>query len=129
MLEFQSQPLSELRLRFPKALIEYYNLSEKIKNPEKRPGAYRSNVFDFDDGIRLIVSLDNSCGIELVTVSASHEPKIYKGPKGDILLKHMLTKVGQLTGCYNIKYAGLDGDIPHWVIKKSNIPFVQATLN
>lgn len=62
MLPFQAEPLDKLQARFHLALAPIYDarqlLKEIKKNPLDRPGLKRKHVFDFDNGIRLIASVE-----------------------------------------------------------------------
>lgn len=56
-LPFQPEKLESMRARLPDALVTVYN-PDTVKTGGVRPGQLRQNVFDFEDGIRCIVSLD-----------------------------------------------------------------------
>ena len=47
-----------MRARLPVALSCVYNVQDVERGTVKRPGELRQHVFDFEDGIRCIASLD-----------------------------------------------------------------------
>jgi hypothetical protein len=59
-LEFTPEPVEQLKARFPKALERTWNADLMFDPEADRPGKYRAHVFDYPDGIRAIVSLDES---------------------------------------------------------------------
>lgn len=74
MLPHKPQTLTELRARFPKALTRTYDaISIAMYKSTDRPGNNRENVFDFEDGLRLIVSRDILEDHPQIHVSASFE--------------------------------------------------------
>ncbi len=66
------EPLSSLQARYPHALEHLYDVSDIVARGGIRPGECATNVFDFEDGLRLIISRqlfpDN---VEVLHVSAS----------------------------------------------------------
>lgn len=57
MLPFEPEKLESMRARLPQALSVVYNY-EIIESGGQRPGEQRQHVFDFEDGIRCILSVD-----------------------------------------------------------------------
>lgn len=57
MLPFEPESLESIRARLPQALSVVYNY-EIIESGGQRPGEQRRHVFDFKDGIRCILSID-----------------------------------------------------------------------
>lgn len=56
MLPFKPQTLEQLQGRYPAALRKIFDCTTGVPRP--RPGELYSQVFDCEDGIRLIVSRD-----------------------------------------------------------------------
>ena len=56
MLPFRPEPIEKLKARYPAALRKVFDCTKGVPRP--RPGELYSQVFDFGDGIRLIVSRD-----------------------------------------------------------------------
>lgn len=71
MLPFGPEPVERLRARYPLALEEPTDLEAIRLGTQSRPGERRRNVFDFADGLRLVVSDDPPAGVH---VSASMLP-------------------------------------------------------
>lgn len=57
MIPFEPEKLEVLRARLPQALSVVYDY-EIIELGGQRPGEQRQHVFDFEDGIRCILSID-----------------------------------------------------------------------
>lgn len=58
-LEFTPEPVEQLKARFPQALERTWNADLMFDQREAdRPGLYRTHVFDYPDGIRAIISVD-----------------------------------------------------------------------
>jgi len=71
----QAQDLAALQARLPAALAMDVVIEECIADPSRRPGANPRHVFDFPDGMRLIVSFDTWQGQPpILHVSASYVP-------------------------------------------------------
>lgn len=60
-LPFQRESLDSIRKRLPQALAVIYDV-RSILNGGDRPGLHRENVFDNEDGIRTVISLDRDDG-------------------------------------------------------------------
>jgi len=60
-LSFQPESNEKLAERFSRALDRIYD-AEEISNKldADRPGLHRENVFDFEDGVRIIISRDRA---------------------------------------------------------------------
>ena len=71
MLPFQPESTAQLRARFPEAIKEIQDVLAIIKDRSLRPGLKRKHVFDFQDGCRLIISIDREGLIKLFHVSSS----------------------------------------------------------
>lgn len=57
-LVFEPQPLSILAVRFPKAVDHWHPSSDNLLGPDQRPTRDRVHVFDFDAGLRLLVTVE-----------------------------------------------------------------------
>jgi len=56
-LPFEAEPDDTIRARLHKALNPVY-IQELIEKGGPRPGQFRKHVFDFTDGVRMIVSIE-----------------------------------------------------------------------
>lgn len=72
-LPFEPQPMAALQERFAEALRRVFDYRAGV--PDEIPSGLREHVFDFEDGVRMIVSRDmeDEGGVYL-HVSASVEP-------------------------------------------------------
>jgi hypothetical protein len=71
----QSEPLAALRARYGEAVRDVYDHACIAAGQQNRPSNQRKHVFDFQDGLRLIVSRDRTfVGRTGVFVSASLMP-------------------------------------------------------
>jgi len=74
-IEYSPEPLTALRARYPRALEFLYDCAAVRDGGAITPGEVAANVFDFDDGLRLIVSRERLPeGVETVHLSASIRP-------------------------------------------------------
>lgn len=64
MLPFEPETLESIRARMPAALEELYTLEAVEADEQLPPGAQRRHVFDFEDGIRMAVSVDKNADTE-----------------------------------------------------------------
>ena len=69
----QPEPVEKLRARWPEALRFTVDAGKIKENPDKAyiPSQHRRHVFDFDGGLRIIVSRDICNDDEMLHVSAS----------------------------------------------------------
>lgn len=62
MLPYEPEPFDQLQDRFHLALTPIYSVQTLLKemklNPKSRPGMQRKHVFDFEDGLRVIASVE-----------------------------------------------------------------------
>lgn len=80
-LDYKPESIDALRARYHRALARVYPL-RFLFDGEDRPGLLRDHIFDFDDGVRLIVSRHVDDGperTELIHVSASKHRRDAKG--------------------------------------------------
>lgn len=62
-LPWQPESIAMLSKRFPKALEQTFEVENIVGDDNSdRPGKHRENVFDYQDGVRLIVSKDRFNG-------------------------------------------------------------------
>lgn len=67
-LPFQPEPVDQLTARFNKALDRVVDVCQMGK---KRPGMDRTHVFDFEDGLRMIISIDDYLDEKFLHLSGS----------------------------------------------------------
>jgi hypothetical protein len=124
MLDFTPEPIQQLQGRFAACLTACYDLNKLATGqvPSKdRPGDKRENVFDCEDGLRLVVSRDLYEGREVVHFSASVDRAYYKGPMDRSLLNRMVERFYELYGSRPaLHFIGLTNEkgIPHWFTLK-----------
>jgi hypothetical protein len=74
MLPFEPQPENVLKARYPDAVKETIDIEKIDKGEIERPGLNREHVFDFFDGLRLVISRDKMGLNTVLHVSASMYP-------------------------------------------------------
>ena len=131
-VEYNPQPLAQLKERYSKALSKLFVLEEVVEGGD-RPGLNPANIFDFEDGLRLIVSRDHGMvfGEERVHFSASLRPGSdleqnarYQAKKRgrDVAMNYILRRAEagfrQISGVAEFTFIGLSEGkyIPHWVL-------------
>ncbi len=74
-LPFEPESLKDIKERFADALRPDVEVGAVLAGLVKRPGQLRKHVFDFKDGMRMIVSMDRAGEERAVHVSfSSHRP-------------------------------------------------------
>lgn len=58
MLKFKPESLEVIRARLPKALSRRFDVNATLDRNVQRPGEIRDHVFDMEDRIRCIISVD-----------------------------------------------------------------------
>ena len=129
------QTLDALRARYPQSLETVYSAVAIRDNKATRPGEVPANVFDFDDGLRLIISRDLMSDAKVVLhVSASFPPKcrladslrdLSSRRKDGLVIRTFLDEIvpkrfAELSGDKRpLVYTGMSaGGIPHWHIEE-----------
>jgi hypothetical protein len=93
-LPFKPEPLKQLIERYPQALTTTYDVEKIADGSSKdRPGLHPENIFDFEDGIRIIVSTDLLEGNYYTHFSGSSQQNV----KQDDLIKHVIEKIKLFT--------------------------------
>jgi len=77
MLSFESETVKELKARYSEAMTKIYNPDIIIADNNESPGNNRKNVFDFEDGVRIVASRDKFDNIYLTHYSMSFNPDIF----------------------------------------------------
>lgn len=123
MIPFNTQPLSQLKERYNYAIKARNNLTNILANPEERPGAKPVHIFDFEDGIRLIVSRDVIKEMEVIHFSGSINEALFKGKLNKALLSTMVTHFIELSEYRGaITMSGFsDTGIPHFYCLLTNL--------
>jgi len=117
MVPFKPESLEQLKARFPKALEKVWEVTDPMPD---RPGLHREHLFDFESGMRLLISKDKLIREEPeVHVSGSWE---WNPP---ISIEQMRRVVGEgyrsLGGTGLLHFIGFsEAAIPHWIVREVN---------
>lgn len=71
MLEIMPEPFEKMKARFPLALKNPIDVSSVLMGNARAASGRREHVFDFDDGMRMVVSIDKCGDVEILHASAS----------------------------------------------------------
>lgn len=119
MLPFKPEPNEQLQARYAAAVMITYVAAPNMKN---RPGENPENVFDFQDGIRLIVSKDLILEKEILHFSGSIHTQDFIGKKYDSShYKQFVQKFVYLSQLKNVRFrlAGESPEgIPHFYVEQ-----------
>lgn len=74
ILPYRPEPPGRLRRRYPTALVRTFDLAAMERGADPFPADLRSQVFDFRDGCRLIVSREQEDGRVFLHLWASAAP-------------------------------------------------------
>lgn len=116
-LEFAPESLDSMRNRYKKAVAKVWVVDGS--NMKERPGLFRDHVFDFESGIRLLISNDKIAGEDpVIHISASYEGR----PGQPVLLaefeEEVTNKWRSISGCglkYHLHLIGISpNSVPHW---------------
>lgn len=72
-LPFQQESVESMQARFSQALDREFDADKIADGEPDRPGLHRENVFDFEDGIRIIISKDRTRGNLFLHLSGSSQ--------------------------------------------------------
>ncbi len=141
MLAHEPEPLSFARARLPAALARLITEAELLAGTFPRPGLQRRHVFDFEDGLRLIVSREDHGsqrigprrGLgEVVHVSASltagsselRRCQFARNPRKAFLLAAIARMAELLDRPYreSLFLWSESGYVPHWFLKIDQDP-------
>lgn len=102
-LPFAKETMQQLKDRFNKALEKVWDVDAIAIDPEKidRPAQHREHVFDFEDGIRLIISKDKTDGNLFIHISGS---SLIKKISDKEMLEELIKKLVELNGsAFNVE--------------------------
>lgn len=74
MLGFMPEDLLAMQGRYPAAIAEVFDSEAFLAEGQIGPGELRRNVFDFADGVRLIISRNEEAGRRYLLLSAGVRP-------------------------------------------------------
>jgi len=116
-IPYESESTESLKARVAEALKEPYIVGER-----PRPGEQRKHVFDFEDGLRLIVSREQAGLTVVMHISASFHGSVLRWAKSK---EHFNQRVEErweeLTeGKRSIRRIQVTPKVIHWVGKKDN---------
>lgn len=121
MLEFIAEPTAQLKARYPECLKKVWEVPDDVDltDPDAmsdRPGLHRENVFDFNCGIRLLISRDKyGRGPIQLHISASwerNEPNRLTVATESVR-EHFRSLGGQ---GYPLLLGISPNGIPHWIV-------------
>src|SRR5262245_30169010 len=118
-LPHRPESIASMRDRYKKALVKIW---ETDKGFSDRPGLHREHVFDFEDGMRLLVSTDRMPDLEIIThISASCGDRDKQMTiMFSLFEEEVLNKWRQISGAgerFHFHLIGLSqNNIPHWYV-------------
>ena len=120
MIPFEPETEEALANRYPEAIAEAINVEDIKAGKRETPGKERRHVFDFYDGLRLIISRETNGEVEFVHFSASMNPVNPFNEDGKVdyikfVVGHIMGLNGKpLDGTMSVSFApGKRGDILH----------------
>lgn len=119
MIPFSPQPVEQLKSRYQAAIQTAYDANAVLNNNEVRPGCKPQHVFDFESGIRLIISRDYHNIKEVIHISGSFDPGVYIGSvKRSVVVARMHLCFCEIAGPVKLgRPTYSEGGIPHWFIE------------
>jgi hypothetical protein len=131
MVQPNPQPLETLKDRFYDAIKRSFSVQKVIDKVEERPGSLPEHVFDFEEGIRIIISRDRYKEKEVIHFSASllgnyiTDTRIPPRLQIAKFLGEATVLFAKLSGCKtsDVILIGFSDEkqIPHWVVELSII--------
>lgn len=123
-LPFEPESNASLRARLPKAISKLWifpKVSEEEILKMERPGQTRECVFDFECGLRLIISKDQLEGENeppRIHISASAFKRIFEHLNTlEELTKFIQDYYELINGKGTLKFIGISkGMVPHWIV-------------
>jgi hypothetical protein len=112
---FSPQPTDKLKEKIPLALSKIWIADGDLTD---RPGLHREHVFDFDNGLRLIISKDKFPGY---TSALIHVSGSYPG-KHNPVTAHKVYEALNSIGLYGIlEHIGdTPNKVAHWILELSH---------
>jgi len=83
MLPHEPETMAKMKVRFSAAIAETIDVDAVNAGKVEAPSKQRKHVFDFQDGMRLIFSIDKTDGIRFVHTSASGSESYFKTLVGE----------------------------------------------
>jgi len=126
---FNPQPIEELNRRYPAAVRDTYDVREIIEGRCIPPSANARHVFDTEEGLRLIISVEPLPPDfrSYIHMSASFNrprclPKTKSLKGADEVEQWILETFKQISGTSRqLEFLGVsDGGIPHWVMERGH---------
>lgn len=119
MIPFNPQPTEKLKSRYQEAIKSSYDVSAVTHGQIERPGEKPQHVFDFENGIRLIISRDHYKGKEVIHISGSFDLGTYTGSlKQSVIEARMHLCYCEIAGPVKLgRPTYSQGGIPHWFIE------------
>lgn len=125
MIPFIPQSMARHKTRLAECLKTVYDTSKILTESDERPGRFPQNMFDFSDGIRLIISRETIRSEEVTHVSGSVDHAIWQYNNPEHCFNCMVKKILELFDLKkedDISLVGFsEGGIPHWFVKSKTV--------
>lgn len=98
MLTFKPEPSHVLHARYPEAIRPVFDTESIQLGSAKRPGECRANVFDCEDGLRLIISRDDMGHAEPTlhfSASIQEDTKLWRQLKAGLLTPERFVHIAE----------------------------------
>lgn len=129
-LPFQPEPIASMRARYPAARKTLYVQEDVAAGRQVAPSGLRQHVFDFEDGLRLIISRDRDpTGLVVMHLSASAQDGSHMHGaicRGEVGMPEFFDRVKlewqTLSGSTQLpQLIGIsDKYVPHWIVPEVN---------
>lgn len=119
-MEYKPETIEELKARYPAALERIWTLEQVAAGD--RPGLERKYVFDFPDGLRMIISkTEFEDKVVREHLSVSWCLPLAENASLISLMKQIHKAFADLGGKGHLHLIGVsDGSIPHFIVEKLN---------
>lgn len=115
VLPFESESIDSLKERYPKCIAKIWTQAEIARGD--RPGLHREYVFDFESGLRLLISRALFGDLAKAHVSASwidEKPLDFYEAEGEVVRAYK-----DLGGVGYLRFLGMSNmGIPHWIVEE-----------
>lgn len=121
-LPFNPQPLHVLRDKLPAALEGFYDPFDVMAGAVESPSGNPKHVFDFESGLRLIISTDSISMCLYTHVSASSLADYRDKQEALGAIQAAMTSIGLPYDVGNDPHSVSQGKIAHWFFDAQGNP-------